>query len=240
MKARIYNFNLIEIVLTVAVISFGVVVILGMLPKGLRATRNVAMVSHASEVIDQLGGYFQLNGAGIVTETEFAEKDPGASNADDADSKVMQDYKKLVPYIYKPGELPKKTNAAMPNDLGDDYIPTGIAGVFRYADEDIYIIVMGDSREVDGEQEVNTDFSGLLQVCKSADVEGNVILINHAASTHNCFTDDEQNCGVNPADFKLEKKTLPQVSRVYMELSYPLSLPYSQRTKKYYSFDVKK
>ena len=59
MKKQRYNFNLIEIVLTVAVISFGVVVILGMLPKGLRAARNTATVSYASEVMEQMGYYIQ-------------------------------------------------------------------------------------------------------------------------------------------------------------------------------------
>ena len=44
MKVKINHFNLIEIVLTVAVIAFGVVVILGMLPKGLRAARNAGSI----------------------------------------------------------------------------------------------------------------------------------------------------------------------------------------------------
>ena len=57
MKVKINHFNLIEIVLTVAVIAFGVVVILGMLPKGLRAARNAGMESFATDVIDQMCNY---------------------------------------------------------------------------------------------------------------------------------------------------------------------------------------
>ena len=66
MKIKKHYFNLIEILLTVAVISLGVVVILGMLPKGLRASRNVAAVSYASGVIEEFGTFLQKNGAGYI------------------------------------------------------------------------------------------------------------------------------------------------------------------------------
>ena len=68
-----YNFNLIEIVLTVAVVAFGVVIILGMLPKGMTAARNASAASYASSVIEQIGTALQLQGASKIESTSFSD-----------------------------------------------------------------------------------------------------------------------------------------------------------------------
>ena len=227
MKKQKNYFNLIEILLTVAVIAFGVTVILGMLPKGMRASRNSAAVSYASDVIEQIGGYLQKNGANNINATSFD------AAIDKNDSNVMKDYISLVEYAYDP----TKTIS------GDSYSKTGTAGVFRCKDKDAYVVVMGDVQEVDGEKEYRIDFSGLLRVCKK-DVKGNFIAIDHSkhSESASCFENDEY-CGIAGIDksgrgFTLEKDVDILGSTVYMELSYPLSLPYDERTKRYYSFDV--
>ena len=225
MKIRKNYFNLIEIVLTVAVISFGVVVILGMLPKGMRASRNAAAVSYASEVIDQIGGYLLKHGAGHVTATSFDD----AVSADDAT--IMKEYTQLVEYAYDPTR-----------DPGGSYKRTGTAGVFRYNDKDAYVVVMGDEQEIDGEKNQRIDFSGLLRICKNSDAKGKFVAIDHDNTPeHKCFADPDH-CGSAGIDksgkgFKVEEKALKGAT-VYIELSYPLSLPYADRTKRYFSFDV--
>ena len=225
MKKQKNYFNLIEILLTVAVIAFGVTVILGMLPKGMRASRNSAAVSYASDVIEQIGGYLQKNGAGAVN------KKDGFDNVED--NKIMKDYVKLVEYAYDP------TKAIS----GDDYRRTGTAGVFKCKDKDAYVVVMGDVQDVDGEKEYRIDFSGLLRVCKK-DAKGNFIAIDHSKhpASESCFKEKEHcgSAGIGKAGkgFTLEKDVDILGSTVYMELSYPLSLPYDERTKRYYSFDV--
>ena len=60
--------------------------------------------------------------------------------------------------------------------------------------------------------------------------------IDHTSdANHECFgSDGKLKCTLSVADQNYAGST------VYMELSYPLSLPYADRTKLYYSFDVKK
>ena len=247
MKKRIYHFNLIEIVLTVAVIAFGVVVILGMLPKGLRATRNAAAVSYASGVIEQLGGYLQMRG--LKTDSnDNIECEDFDENADAVDEKdILENYTRLAEYIYRPGDLPNKTAAETEKKLGDKFKPFS-TGVFKYADaKDVYVVVMGDSREVNGERENRLDFSGMIRLCVKKSPEIKVAAITHAGvaagsepdSSHECFdADGNQKCGLNSTDFSARKIELKGAT-VYMELSYPLSLPYADRSKVYYSFDIK-
>ena len=227
-------FNLIEILLAVAVIAFGVTVILGMLPKGMRASRNSAAVSYASDVIEQIGGYLQKNGASAIDDNTKSFDD--AVNAND--SNIMKDYVTLVEYAYDPSK-----------DMSDvsGYKRTGTAGVFKCNDKDAYVVVMGDVQDVDGEKERRIDFSGLLRVCKKSDVKGNFIVIDHGNHTGSCFNGSEH-CGTagigkTGKGFALDKGDDGDGvdvlgSTVYMELSYPLSLPYEERTKRYYSFDV--
>ncbi|MBE6368962.1 MAG: hypothetical protein E7056_02230 [Lentisphaerae bacterium] len=248
MKKRIYHFNLIEIVLTVAVIAFGVVVILGMLPKGLRATRNAAAVSYASGVIEQLGGYLQSRGltSNGTDNIECEDFDENFSAVDEKD--ILNNYTKLAEYIYRPNDLPIKTAAETEKKLGDKFKPFS-TGVFKYADaKDVYVIVMGDSREIDGERENRLDFSGMIRVCMQKEPEIKVAAITHNGvavandpdSSHECFNSDgDQQCGLDSDDFTARKVKL-NGAVIYMELSYPLSLPYAERTKTYYSFDVKK
>lgn len=223
---KLYHFNLIEIVLTVAVIAFGVVIILGMLPKGLTATRNSAAVSYASSVIDQIGGALLKEGAnGIESENDFDD-----SAVDD--EKITKNYPLLAEFSSDPDD--------MSDALKDDF--TWFShGMFKYNKaEDTYIVVMGDSREIDGERMNRLDFSGMIRVCKKVEVKGRKIVIKHSTDgEHECFDEDgNAKCVTGSDKFEAKEQEIAGVT-VYIELSYPLSVPYADRTKMYYSFDVK-
>jgi len=219
-------FNLIEIVLAVAVIAFGVVIILGMLPKGLNVARSSAAVNYASSVIDQIGGALLKEGAnGIKTTGDFENK------ADDEN--ITRNYVALAEYIDNPNGLS--------GTLADKFSYFS-HGMFKYKDaDDIYVVVMGDSREVNGERENRLDFSGLVRVCKKETVTGKAVTIKHTSNgDHECFDDDgTPNCVTGSDKFESGEQTVKGVT-VYIELSYPLSKPYADRTKVYYSFDVRK
>lgn len=239
-----YSFNLIEIILTVAVIAFGVVVILGMLPKGLSASRNAGMQSYASEIIDQMASYLQANGAsGITPEftTDTAEKNfiDSFVSDDTTDRLIMNSYPKLAEY--------NDLSQTLPGSLSSDFSRTNTAGVFQLNgshsyEESVYIIVMGDTYtdDVGGDHETETriDFSGMLRVWKRPRAYESVRV--NDSTNYFSKTDAEKE-----GDFKLEVPELPlgasgniKGATVCMELSYPLSLPYDQRTKRYYSFEV--
>ena len=115
MKISQYRFNLIEIVLTVAVISFGVAVILGMLPRGLQAVRNAAMESYSSEVIDEMASYLQQRGASSITVIKKAneEKDFLKDIDADIDEFIMKKY----PLLVDQSDLGKKFDD---NDIKDE------------------------------------------------------------------------------------------------------------------------
>ena len=224
MKKKIYHFNLIEIVLTVAVIAFGVVIILGMLPKGLRAARNAGIESFATDVIDQMCNYLSYSNSVNLELDPF--KDDVYKNLDRYDS--------LNHVALLSGESGgfKKVNIY------------GIAARANSADNDkkgVYVIVRGEELAVDKEgntpiSEAVVDFSGLLYVWTS-DASYSYLKANHTGSE----TDKMHDCGQNGCSFsngKIDKSS--QTVQVNMELSYPLSLPYDDRTKRYYSFEVKK
>ena len=226
MKACKHYFNLIEIVLTVAVVAFGVVIILGMLPKGMTATRNVAAVSYASSVIDQIGGALQQHGADSINSTAFNS----SAISSTTEKTVTQDYPKLVMYI--------DNIAAMPSALKDKYIPFA-TGVFKCEDlNDVYLVVMGNSEEIDGERINNIDFSGMIRVCKKDSSEGSIIKLAHSShdENHTCLKDSD---GSLQCSLQSDKHVF-ETATVYIELSFPLSRPYDERQKMYYSFDAKK
>lgn len=205
MKKRIFYFNLIEIVLCVAVISFGVVVILGMLPKGLRAAKNTATVSYVSEVIEQMGYYIQDQGTGSVTASTL----DGCTAPDKKE--IVDSYAKLL-------------EGSVPN-----FTATGIHGVYKHGDA--YVVVIGNSEEIDGERVNNVVFSGLLRVAK-------VDRKNYKAALTHSHADDKTVCDCDSASDKFSRQEGNSVKTVFMELSYPLSVDYDSRSKSYYSFDA--
>ena len=215
------HFNLIEILLTVAVIAFGVSVILGMLPRGLAMTRSAGMESYASEIIDQMAGFF-------FTEPDAVSglPSPAPSITDAIDSSVMTNYISLLKYMdLTPVQSPES----------DYFTGTGTSGVFRRA-SGVYVIVMGDTYTNDGETENRVDFSGMLRVWKETPNDVYIVTLNSVE-----MNSEKTAWGAGFPDlseFSAKKQTSHGIKRVCMELSYPLSLPYEQRTKRYYSFDV--
>lgn len=240
MKKSQYNFNLIEIVLTVAVISFGVAVILGMLPRGLQAVRNAGMESYSSEVIDQMASYLQQRGASSITVIKKAneEKDFLKDIKADTDEDIMKKYPQLITQ----GDLAKEFDVS-------GFNRTNATGVFRYTDgtddkdKSIYVVVMGDEVKVDDDVRRQIDFAGMIRTWKRPR-EFNTVRIKHIEKgvtteklpdDHDCIA---KKCDENGFD-KQKLDAIPGAV-VCMELSYPLSLPYKERTKKYYVFEVDK
>lgn len=237
-----YSFNLIEIILTVAVIAFGVVVILGMLPKGLKASRTAGLESYSSEIIDQMASYLQSKGADAIDPTcndEAAEESFLSDFVSDSpmDRLITDSYTKLL--VYNDLSNPN-SEKEFPSDLAADFTRTNTAGVFKLNDgtpdwqKDIYIIVMGDTYTDnvggDHETEIRVDFSGMLRTWKRPRK------YQQLYCTHK--TTGEHDCRIAGCTFDWTETTASTGAVVCMELSYPLSLPYDQRTKRYYSFEV--
>lgn len=258
MKTR-YRFNLIEIILTVAVIAFGVVVILGMLPKGLAASRTAGFESYSSEIVDQMGNYLQRNGAKAIEptisegeESDFLSKDfkSAETTPGKLDRTIMAAYPKLVSYIdlSKNFDNEKVITDDGPQNLDELFSRTNTAGVFKLKDgtqkyeQGIYVIVMGNSYSnviaTDKETETRIDFSGMLRTWKRSRSYENVRVNNDTDYFSQPDTDKETNFKLDVLDAPMTSSGDIKGAVVYMELSYPLSLPYAERTKRYYSFEV--
>lgn len=222
MKVKINHFNLIEIVLTVAVIAFGVVIVLGMLPKGLRAAKNAGIESYATDVIDQMCNYLSYSNS-VDSELDTFKADV---------------YEKLDNYD-------SLNHVALLSGASGGFKQVNIYGIASSADptdndkKGVYVIVRGEPISVDiGESEAVIDFSGLLYVWKS-EVGYSYLKANHSGTE----SDKIHDCGKAGCNFSSDKisgANNNQTIQVNMELSYPLSLPYEDRTKRYYSFEVKK
>lgn len=240
MKISQYRFNLIEIVLTVAVISFGVAVILGMLPRGLQAVRNAAMESYSSEVIDQMASYLQQRGASSITVEVKSNEEKNFLKDIKADTE--EDIMTKYPQLLTQGDLGKEFDIS-------GFNRTNATGVFRYSDgtddkdKSIYVVVMGDEVKVGDDVRRQIDFSGMIRTWKRPR-EFNTVRIKHIGEgvtsqklpdDHDCL---EKGCDENGFD-QQKLENLPGAV-IGMELSYPLSLPYKDRTKKYYVFEVDK
>ena len=137
MKKKIYHFNLIEIVLTVAVIAFGVVIILGMLPKGLRAARNAGIESFATDVIDQMCNYMTYNTSARNDLTT------SASASDFPDLKdFLRIWTRKEALVKWQGEglsrLHLADTVAAPNDYGISF--------FEFRAEDIFITLCASAK----------------------------------------------------------------------------------------------
>ncbi len=210
MKKKIYCFNLIEIVLTVAVISFGVAVILGMLPKGLRAARNTATVSYVSEVMEQMGYYLQRASSATLPNSM-----PSLSN--NQENTIQDNYVRLI------------------GGATGDFAATGMNGIFRFTPEDgVYVISVGNTEDVDGDHQTNVVFSGILKVWAETTHVHHMGLNGHTNGGHSGTGD----CNCNAAQGDFEIKTNLNIRTVHMELSYPLSVEENARSKTYYSFDI--
>ena len=223
MKVKINHFNLIEIVLTVAVITFGVVIILGMLPKGLRAAKNAGIESFATDVIDQICNYLSYSNSVESALEEFNE-----SEYNDLDNYDTLDYVKLLS-----GDV-------------EDFKKVNIYGLAPHeSKKGVYVIVRGEELAVDKENsttisEAVVDFSGLLYVWKSK-AGHSYLKADHKGGETDKMHDCGSSKGKPVCTFSNEKQEeSSRTIQVNMELSYPLSLPYEDRTKRYYSFEVKK
>ena len=256
------HFNLIEILLTVAVIAFGVSVILGMLPRGLAMTRSAALESYASEIIDQMAGYmFELGVSGMSdlsdcpNDTEEKNYIKAMLGDDDdtpttLDKNIMKGYLKLIGSDDK-GEVStsESSDKVAEETSSCKFYRTGTAGVFKVdagsgvANKGIYVIVMGDynDQSVAAERESRVDFSGMLRCWKRP------LKVRALRQKTRPPTIDGTGAEAGWEDgtardtaFEAVEITHPAGAVLCMELSYPLTLPYNQRTKRYYSFEVPK
>ena len=213
MKVKINHFNLIEIVLTVAVIAFGVAVVLGMLPKGLRAAKNAGIESFATDVIDQMCNYLSYSSS-AREELEEITTFPDLKDYDDL---------KYVQLL---------------SGSSDGFNKVNIYGLAPSSSvKGLYAIVRGETVNNNGDNEAVVDFSGLLYVWRSP-AEYSGVKADHKGDDANKKMHD---CAKEGCDFSREKvNNSERTVQVNMELSYPLSLPYAERTKRYYSFEVSK
>jgi hypothetical protein len=207
---------MIEVVLAMAIIAFGMSSILGLFPVGLNALKSSMVDNYCSDSVDQMIGYIKNQAeysAGNYTAFVTGLPDAAALTA-----AVGADRSKLVG---------GKTLDAYSADFLTDYRTSNFPATYKRVFTDmnifqvsagmpyLYYIVQGQITSK------NIDFSAMLLVWKSPvsytvkDAAGNWYNGPAVPNAYQYFS------GIN------------------FELSWPLEKPYAQREKKYYYIEVR-
>ena len=221
MKNRVINtycFNMIEVVLAMAIIAFGMSSILGLFPVGLNALKSSMVDNYCSDSVDQMVGYMK-NQAEYSTGTYNALVNPGTipdaaalTAAVGADRSKVVNGSTLDGYCatfladYRASNFPA-TYKRVFTDMNIFQAATGMPY--------LYFIVQGQITSK------NIDFSAMLLVWKSP--------VNYTVQ-------------VSPGNW-YNGPAVPNAyqyfSGINFELSWPLEKPYAQREKKYYYIEVR-
>ena len=231
---------MIEVVLAMAIIAFGMTSILGLFPVGLNALKSSMADNYCSDSIDQMVGYLKnqaeyspatfskLTGdfttaGGLPTAAEL-KLAVGADRSGVVNGKKLDDTS---------GHPPNDHPAAFLSDYRanalDDYpeisdwniyqVPRSGTAPYAYplpSSPYVYFIIQG----AQGLQKSrNIDFSAMLLVWKSA-----VTYNMNVGSVPTSYTDT----------------AYAQFAGINFEVSWPLEKPYAQREKRYYYVEVKR
>ncbi len=215
-KKVISAFNMIEIVLAMAIIAFGMTSILGLFPVGINASQNAIANNCGSDAVEQFMGYLKSY-AEIPATTNFAtlfgtssatgllkEKDqiPGVSDLDTLRSTAADVESNLFLTALR-------TNPAAP---AAPYSKITGWQMYRSNQPAIYFVTQGE------ENAFPSDFAAMIIAWKQP-ISTNLTLGTWRLIPDNAYT---QGAGLN------------------MEISWPLEKSYADREKRCYYIEIKK
>lgn len=208
---------MIEVVLAMAIIAFGMSSILGLFPVGLNALKSSMADNYCSDALDQMVGYLKnqaeysstkyttLTGAGGLPDAAGLTTILGASRSNVVNGSTLDGFSTSFLGDYR---------ANVTSTFSRVFTDMNIFQVQTYSMPYLYFIVQGQITSK------NIDFSAMLLVWKSP-VTYNVKDSSGIASQR---TDT----------------TYANLAGINFEISWPLEKPYAQREKRYYYVEVKR
>jgi len=248
MIKKIHFFNMIEVLLALTVIAIGMTSVLGLFPVGLNASRNAVAQNMSADVADQMVTYMRVMGESsdaaynatfdyddliTIELPDYAALDIQDAANDSITIDLVDDANKDVQELcndfltaYKSGDVSFGSSDvnSFPRVATDWAVFTkysGTAGLRRR----IYFIVQGPNCTEDGGNR-NIDYSAMALVWKSP------VQIRRL--------DSSSNWTLWPADISDPATAYDFSSKINIELSWPLELPYKQRKKRYYQVVITK
>jgi len=210
---------MIEVVLAMAIIAFGMSSILGLFPVGLNALKSSMVDNYCSDSVDQMVGYLKNQGeystanyTAMITNSTTGLPDAaglttilGASRTSVVNGSTLDGFSTSFLGDYR---------ANVTSTFSRVFTDMNIFQVQTYSMPYLYFIVQGQITSK------NIDFSAMLLVWKSP-VTYNVKDSSGIASQR---TDT----------------TYANLAGINFEISWPLEKPYAQREKRYYYVEVKR
>jgi len=219
---KIYHFNMIEVVLAMAIIAFGMSSILGLFPVGLNALKSSMADNYCSDSIDQMVGYLKNQAeyssttyTALITNSTTGLRDAagltailGANRANAVNGSTLDGFRDTFLADYR------TSNFTGTSTFKRVFTDMNIFQVQTYNNMPyLYFIAQGQMTSK------SIDFSAMLLVWKSPVIYN---MKDSAGGISQC-TDT----------------TYAKFSGINFELSWPLEKPYAQREKRYYYVEVK-
>lgn len=225
LNRKIQFFNMIEVLLALAVIAVGMTSILGLFPVGINASRDAVAENSSADVADQMITYLRVinesvkrdpSTNAIIPPTNYDNniKATGTSAYQESkysDETVINTQSALFLNYYKTGDV-STTSSTFPRVAeGWSIFRTTTVALLE---PQMFFIVQGPNCTGDGGNR-NIDYSAMALVWKSA------VLFS---------------CN----DSALQPSPYIYSGQLNIELSWPLELPYSERKKRYYQIVIAK
>ena len=209
MPGKISAFTLVEVTMAIGVIAIGMMGIMALLPIGFQATKRAVGDNYSSELADQ---FLNL----VAMQCKAYSSDDGGATVDGWGDWITDDAASGSPELIPEAKADTSDlNSVSPGDKLLD----GIEGIYK-ADQakGLYYV---DAKSGASAESV-TDFSAVMALWKEeipykydSNADGKIDLTDTSAAI-----------------------PYENAVRLYLEISWPASIPYKQRTKRYYVRDV--
>ena len=213
MRVRIYKFNMIEVLLAIVVVTLAITGVFALFPVGLNASKNATADNSISDIAEYVIAHVRADVQNKLIEGDYKGFDE--ENIGKVFNKIDENLKKEMLDGYENLENYELMDGEPETDKNK-------ATILRYKDSTgIYLI-----RQLSGpENDRYEDFTAYARV-----------FVDSAGVDNDRFVQYNKTGKFEPgkSEFEVARFLVP----VVLELSYPATLPYAEREKRYFRFEI--
>lgn len=219
-KTRVYRFNLIEIMLAIVIIALGMTSVFVLFPAGLSNHRTAMAENSIADIAELVISRVRAENALSVTDDGFSSD--VATKFPERSELFTQENGKEV--LKEPANL--DWEADLDKDAPWTFIPVdGSKGLYM-------------ARQISGPKGNHfVDFSAMVAIYRD-DTLDNEIFVPMKWDSQMHFGDVEKDGSGNESGDIKDLETAKFILPLVMEISYPAELPYEEREKKYFRFEI--